>query len=165
MEDAAQLRMTLTRAAGDSTSNLVTPTANVTVIDDDERLALVSLSNAAVNEGSGTGASLQFKVTREGSSIGAASATWTLAGSGDHPIDAADIERIEIDGVAQSAGALTGTITFADGSMADQVITVVLRGDAAGEFDEGLTLTLSSPSSGTSLGRRRRACPRPAACW
>ena len=152
LEAAAQLRMTLTRADGDSTSNLVTPTANVSVVDDDERLALVALSTATVNEGNGTGTSLQFKVTREGSSIGAASATWTLAGSGDHAINASDIERIEIDGVVQSAGAMTGTLTVADGSMADQLITVVLRGDAVGEFDEGLTLTLSSPSSGTSLG-------------
>jgi hypothetical protein len=152
LEAAAQLRMTLTRADGDSTSNLVTPTANVSVVDDDERLALVALSTATVNEGNGTGISLQFKVTREGSSIGAATATWTLAGSGDHPLNASDIERIEIDGVAQSASAMTGTLTVADGSMADQLITVVLRGDAVGEFDEGLTLTLSSPSSGTSLG-------------
>jgi hypothetical protein len=159
MEAAAQLRMTLTRAAGDSTSQLVTPTANVSVVDDDERLALVSLSTATVAEGSGGGAggTLQFKVTREGSSIGAASATWTLAGSGDNPIDAADIERIEIDGVAQAAGAMSGTLTFADGSMADQLVTVVLRGDAVGEFDEGLTLTLSAPSTGTSLGNASAA--------
>jgi hypothetical protein len=159
MEAAAQLRMTLTRAAGDSTSNLVTPTANVAVVDDDERLALVTLSTAAVAEGGGGGAggTLQFKVTREGSSIGAASATWTLAGSGDHPIDASDIERIEIDGVAQAAGAMTGTLTFADGSLADRLVTVVLRGDAAGEFDEGLTLKLSEPGAGTSLGNASAA--------
>jgi hypothetical protein len=152
LESQALLRIALSRATGDVVSTLITPTADVHVIDDDERLSLVSMSLLALNEGDSGSTPIAFKVTRDGSSIGAASATWTLAGAGNNPLNAADIDRIEIDGVAQSAGALTGTLTFADASLVDRLITVYVRGDTIGEFDEAFTLTLTNPSTGTSLG-------------
>ena len=152
LEGQALLRMTLSRAGGDTTSSLVTPTAEVQVVDDDEKLSLVPLSSPTVAEGNGGATPVEFKVTREGSSIGAATVTWTLAGSGSHPLDANDIDRIEIDGVAQAPGALSGTLTFADGSLADKSFKVFVKGDTVGEFDEAFTLALSNPGNGTTLG-------------
>lgn len=152
LENQALLRMTLARAGADTTSTLLVPSADVQVIDDDEKLSLVPLSLSSVAEGSSGTTPIQFKVTREGSSIGDATATWTLEGAGANAITASDIDRIEIDGVVQQAGALTGTLTFVNGSMADKLVTVYLRGDTQGEFDEAFSLKLSSPSTGASLG-------------
>ncbi|MFM1906707.1 MAG: hypothetical protein RLZZ591_384, partial [Pseudomonadota bacterium] len=150
LESVADLRMVIERATSDTTSTLVTPSALVQARDDDKELSLVPLSSAAANEGHTGTTVMDYQVTRTGTSSGIASATWTLAGSGTYPTSAADIDHIEVNGV--TVNGLTGTVSFADGDMADKSIRVFVNGDTVGEFDETYTITLSSPATSTILG-------------
>ncbi|MBP7336876.1 Calx-beta domain-containing protein [Niveispirillum sp.] len=154
IENPASLRMTLSRDSGDTSSTLITSTADVQVVDDDEKLSLVPLSNPSEAEGNSGLTKISFKVTRTGSAIGDASATVTIAGTGDHPLTIDDIDHIEVGGQTLSPGSLSALLTFADGSMADQLIDIFIKGDTVGEFDERFTVTLSDPVGDTTLDVR-----------
>jgi hypothetical protein len=70
------------------------------------------------------------------------SAAWSVAGSGTAPATAADFAG----GVLPS-----GTVTFAAGETS-KTITVAVAADHVVEANEGFAVTLSSPSSGASIG-------------
>ena len=106
--------------------------------NDDSGFELAS-GNESFAEGQ-TEHTLHFAVTRTGSSTGAASVSWALAGSGSNPADAADF-----------GGTLpSGTVHFEDGDTV-KYIDVPVSGDWIRESDEEFTLTLSNPTGGSIL--------------
>jgi Calx-beta domain len=108
-------------------------TGIATIVDDDVP-PTISIGNATVDEGTGTGAAEQFPVT--------------LSAPSGFPI------TVSYTTVDQSATAgtdfqpTTGTLTFAPGTTR-QTISVPLVGDATGEPDETFGLDLSTPSNAT----------------
>ncbi|OAN51297.1 Calx-beta domain-containing protein [Magnetospirillum moscoviense] len=157
VESAANLRMTLSRQAGDTTSTIVTPSATVALVDDDDTISIAAGEfNEARVEGSTEGGYTlyTFNVTRSGSSLGQATVDWLVETAGvAHPISAADIDSIWIDGdlvISDDFGC--GTITFAAGDTTPRTIEVRVKHDQIGEFDEGFTVALSNPSYGSNLG-------------
>ena len=104
---------------------------------------ILSVADAAIDEGNDGTSLLAFTVSRDGGTAGAVSASYTLSlpgGSGG--ADAADL----------AAGTpLTGTVSFADGETS-KVIEIAVRGDTAFEPTETFGLTLSAPTGGATLG-------------
>jgi len=97
----------------------------------------VAVSHAEGNAGA---TAFTFNVMRAGLLTGASTATWSVAGSGANPADAADF-----------GGALPGgTVSFAAGQT-NATITVMVAGDTAQEQDETFTVTLSNPSDSTAI--------------
>ena len=111
---------------------LGTTTAEGLIQNDDGGLS-ISATDALKAEGTGGTTPFIFTVTRTGDTSGTASATYTVTGSGGDPADAADFN-----------GALSGTVSFADGESSKE-ITVNVVGDTDVEPNEGFTVTLSSP--------------------
>ncbi len=99
----------------------------------------LSIADASIVEGNDGTRDLVFSVSRTGGSAGAVAATWTVT---FNDADAADL------GVGQ---ALTGTVSFAAGATTVEV-RVTVRGDTVFEAAETLTVTLSAPTGGASLG-------------
>ena len=100
----------------------------------------IAPANAAQAEGSNGTTAYTFTVTRSGLTLNAASASWSVSGSGANAADAADF-----------GGALPGgTVSFAAGETS-ATITVMVSGDATREPDEGFTVTLDSPADGTVI--------------
>lgn len=128
------------RLSGQSAeADIVTATANGTIANDDDSLAIVrysTLSDAA--EGNAGTSSYVFQVTRTGSTVGNASANWTVAGSGDHAVSNDEFV------------ATTGSVSFTQGQ-SEAYVTVQVKGDTSGEYDEGFTVTLSQPSFGSTI--------------
>ena len=120
-----------------------------------------SLSIAATSadkaEGDANTTPFTFTVTRSNSLTGTLSASYSVTGSGASPADAADFD----------GGAFpSGTVNFAD-SESTQVITVNVAGDTTFEPNNGFTVTLSNPSSGTistatAVGNIQNDDPAPA---
>jgi beta-glucanase (GH16 family) len=101
-------------------------------------IAPASVSHAEGNFGT---TPFTFTVTRSGSTAGAASVAWAVTGSGSNAANAADF-----------AGRIlpSGTLSFAAGQ-SQKTITVNVAGDKTREPNEGFTVTLSKPSSGTTI--------------
>ena len=102
----------------------------------------IAAANASKAEGAaGTTTPFTFTVTRAGDTTGAATAAWAVSGSGTSPAIATDF-----------AGTIlpTGTVSFAAGETS-KTITVNVAGDSTVEASEGFTVTLSSPSAGTTI--------------
>jgi Ca2+-binding RTX toxin-like protein len=100
----------------------------------------ISITAASANkaEGNAGATPFTFTVNRTGDLSGASSAAWAVSGSG---VTAADF----------AGGALpTGTVSFAAGETST-TITVNVLGDSTIEPDEGFTVTLSTPSAGTTI--------------
>ena len=99
-------------------------------------------SNAPVAEGNNNATTpFTFLVTRTGDLSAASSATWTVAGSGSNPANAADFTGSVLP---------TGTVNFAAGA-STATITVNVNGDNGLEQNEGFTVTLANPV-GATLG-------------
>lgn len=99
----------------------------------------LSVADASVAEGDAGTRDLVFTVSRTDGSVGAVSATWTVALGSAAASDLA------------AAAALSGTVTFADGATTAE-IRVSVQGDIVFEADETLTVTLSAPTGGAALG-------------
>lgn len=96
------------------------------------------VADASVDEGDVGGADLTFTVTRVGGSTGTVTVDYAAA------FDTANAGDL--------SGALpAGTLTFADGET-EKVVTVQVTGDTTAEPDETITLTLSNPTGGASVG-------------
>ena len=117
-----------------------------------------SIGPANVSHGEGNRGTTPFTytVTRSGNTAAAGSVAWAATGSGSNPANAADFAR----GILPS-----GTVNFAAGQT-QKTITVNVAGDRLFEPDEGFTVTLSKPSSGSTdhhlqrdrHDRQRRSC-------
>jgi beta-glucanase (GH16 family)/Ca2+-binding RTX toxin-like protein len=103
----------------------------------------LSLSPATVSQAEGDAGTtaFTFTVTRAGSTNGASTVAWSVAGSGAAPVDAADFQ----------GGTLpSGTLTFQT-TETSKTITVNIAGDSVVEPDEQFTVTLSN-ATGATLG-------------
>jgi Ca2+-binding RTX toxin-like protein len=124
-------------------TTLATTGTGGTIRNDDAAATGPSLTLSgpmSVAEGNAGTTSVAYTVTRSGDTSGASSANWTIAGSGASAADAADF-----------GGTLpSGSVTFAAGEIS-KTITIHVVGDALVELDESFTLTLSSPSAGTTI--------------
>ena len=169
------VRMTLSGTGsfyqGDQSGVLGTrSTVDVSLRDDDDQLTVTAgqgatLAAEAPFEGNPNAdgntandfTSYFFNVNREGSTLGAATVTWTVGTASGQSVNQADIDSVWIDGVKVTDTDLTdgvfgtNTITFADGDAVVREIEVRIKQDRRGEYDEGFTVTLSSPSFGSTL--------------
>lgn len=130
----------------DFTLHLYDPSVGVDLVDsglaghilnDDDCLTITAV-DADKDEGDAGITPFTFAITRSGSFAGTATVTWTVVGSGLHAGDNADFAQ------------MTSTVTFADGEMS-KIITVPIRGDNTGEYDEGFTVTLSDAGFGSTI--------------
>jgi uncharacterized protein len=127
--------------------NLTAPTGGATISDtqgqgtitndDSPPVGTLSINDVAIAEGNAGTTNLVFTVTRSAGSFGAVSATWTVANGSTIAAD--------------FSGALTGTVSFADGETS-ATVTVGIAGDTAFETNETFTVTLSAPTGGASIG-------------
>ncbi|MEZ4968718.1 MAG: hypothetical protein R2814_03475 [Flavobacteriaceae bacterium] len=97
--------------------------------------------SVAQSEGNAGTTAFGFTATRTGATTSAATATFTVTGSGANPANAADFD----------GSVPTGTATFAIGSSTAN-FTVNVSGDTAVEPNETFTVTLSAPSAGYTIG-------------
>ncbi len=118
---------------------LANATANGTITNDDTSFAIVA-TDAEKNEGNTGLTAFTFTVTRVGVTTNAASVKFVVTGSGLNPAIAADF-GIHVP---------TNTVSFVAGETS-KVITINVKGDTLSEADEGFTVTLSSPSTGTTI--------------
>jgi predicted extracellular nuclease len=111
-------------------------------INNDDTPGTLAIGDVTLAEGNTGTTSFSFTVTRSGGSEGAVGATWTLnAPGGAGNADAADFDAGQL---------LTGSVAFADGDTSE-TITILVKGDALVEPDEGFTVTLSSPTGGATI--------------
>ena len=99
----------------------------------------LSIADASVAEGDTGTANLTFTVTRDSGSDGAVSAAWTLT-----------LGTADADDLAAGVN-YNGTVSFADGATS-AVITIPVAGDTVIEGNETVSVTLSDPTGGASLG-------------
>jgi serralysin len=109
--------------------------------DDTAGPSLALSGPLSLAEGNGGATAFTFTVTRSGNTSGSSSANWAVTGSGTNAASAADF----FGGVLPS-----GTVTFAAGEVT-KTITINVIGDTIIEADEAFTLTLTSPSAGTTI--------------
>ncbi len=99
----------------------------------------LTATDASKVEGNSGQTPFTFTVTRDGNTSSSASVSWSVAGSGTNPANAADFS----DGILPS-----GIVTFAAGE-ANATITVNVAGDTTIEPTESFTVTLSNPTGAT----------------
>lgn len=104
------------------------------------QIALTTPSLSLAEGNSGVTA-FSYTVARTGSTTGASSANWSVAGSGANPASASDF---------QGAALPSGVVNFAAGETSKTLVVNVL-GDTTVEPTEGFTVTLSG-ASGATLG-------------
>lgn len=123
--------LTLTTPSG---ATVGTPgTATLTLVNDDTSLQF-SAYNYGVNEGGGTA---RIKVTRKGRLSGTVSVAYATAnGTATAPAD---------------YGARNGTLTFASG-VSSRIFGIPIVNDTRREANETVTLKLSTPGGGATLG-------------
>lgn len=137
VENDEGFTVTLSNPTGNAI--LGTSTASGTILNDDSSLSIAA-TNANRAEGTSGNTPFTFTVTRAGDVSGAASVHFAVMGSGGSAADADDF-----------GGSLpTGTVNFA-ASETSQVLTINVSGDTVFEADEGFTVTLSNPTSGSVL--------------
>lgn len=105
----------------------------------DNGTGLISVADSAVAEGNSGTTNLVFTVERAGGLGTAATVDYTITLNGT--ADASDLDP---------GAVLTGTVTFAAGA-ATATITVPVLGDAIGEGNETLSLTLSNPVGNVTI--------------
>ncbi|HUQ27868.1 MAG TPA: Calx-beta domain-containing protein, partial [Usitatibacter sp.] len=120
-------------------ATLGTSSAVVTLADNDAGFMLSAPSYNAVE-----GASVTLQVLRVGTATGAASVRWSAANG--TAIAGQDF------GVPNNATPASGVINWAAGDATAKSIVIPLRQDVANEGVENFTVTLHTPSAGTSLG-------------
>ncbi|OEJ67243.1 Calx-beta domain-containing protein [Magnetovibrio blakemorei] len=130
--------LTLSLSSPSGNAEIAANNLTGTILNDDDSLAVVAV-DADKQEGAASATTnFTFRIDRTGSLDGAASVNWNAAGIGDHPLAAAEFVTT------------SGTVTFADGQ-SSAVVTVPVRGDAVGEFDETFRVTLSDASFGSTI--------------
>ena len=122
-----------------------TATATGTILNDDTAPGpslSITAANASLNEGNSGSTAFTFAVERTGTTTGSSTASFAVTGSGANAATASDF----------TGGTFpTGTVSFAAGETS-KAITVNVAAEATVEPNEGFTVTLSNPSSGTTIG-------------
>ncbi|MFO1072646.1 MAG: Calx-beta domain-containing protein [Geminicoccaceae bacterium] len=131
---------TVTLASPTGGATIANAAATGTIQNDDGAPTLaIAAANADRLEGNAGTTDFTFTVTRSGDTSTAASASWSVNGSGVNPADGADFAG----GVLPS-----GTVSFAAGETS-RTITVSVLADGTYEPSEGFAVTLSSPVGAT----------------
>ena len=120
---------------------IATEAASGTIVNDDAALSIAAES-ASKTEGNSGNTAFTFTVTRSGNTAQASSASWAVTGSGANAANATDF----VGGTLPM-----GRVNFAAGETS-KTLTVYVAGDSLFEADNGFTVTLSSASSGTTIG-------------
>jgi hypothetical protein len=133
---------TVALASPSTGASITTASASGTILPTPSATLAIAATKASQNEGN-TGATtpFTFTVTRGGNTSIAASAAWTVTGSGSNPAPASEFTG----GVLPS-----GTVSFAAG-VTSQVITVNVAGNNTYQSNLGFTVALASPSAGASI--------------
>ncbi|WP_144059751.1 beta strand repeat-containing protein [Rhodopirellula sallentina] len=127
-----------------SGSTIATASAGGTIRDDDaapESTLSIVASVADRDEGNSGSTSFTFTVTRDGDTSQSATVDYVVAGTGTSPADVDDFNGNVLP---------SGQVTFFSGQSSKE-ITVNVSGDTIVEDDETFVVTLSNPSSGTTL--------------
>ena len=131
---------TVTLSAPSAGYTLGTATAEGTINNDDSNVMDMD-GDVALAEGNAGTTAFVFTASRSGATTAAATAAFTVTGSGANPATAADF-----------GGAFpSGPVNFAAGS-ATADFTINVSGDTVVELNETFTVTLSAPSAGYTLG-------------
>lgn len=138
-------RITLSSPTGGS---ILASTADALIRDDDDVLTLTAVDSDQLNaEGDEVGSGItpgyrfvEFNVERTGSLIGQTQVDWAVAGTGPHALSMAEFYED-----------VAGTLIFDDGDATPKTIQIKVLADTVGEFDEQFVLTLSNPSTGTTV--------------
>ena len=138
IEPTEYFRVTLSDATGGA--NIVTPTANGVIRNDDSSLAIAPTS-ANKNEGNSGITIFTFTVTRSGLLTGTTTVDYAVIGFGTSPATLNDF----VGNVLPS-----GTVTFRRGETS-KVISIRVRGDVTVEPNKAFRVTLSTPSQGASI--------------
>jgi hypothetical protein len=121
---------------------LGTATASGTIQNDDRSTVSIVAASAVKAEGDSATTSFTFTVSLNQAGVAGQTVAWAVTGSGATAADAADFAG----GVLPS-----GVVTFAVGETT-KTLTVGVAGDVFVEAAEDFTVTLSSPTSGLTLG-------------
>lgn len=129
---------TLTLSGVSGSAQIETPTVTGTVLNDDDQLS-VSAYSAIKPEGTNSGfTDFVFAIDRSGSTVGDATVGWSVAGRSARPVIDADFQ------------ALSGRAVFTD-TQSVAYVTVGVVADDDGEYDEGFTLSLDTPTLGSTI--------------
>lgn len=143
LESNENFTVTLSNAVGVQIKNSV---ANATIINDDKLAPTIAIDKASTGishaEGNGGTAPYTFTVTRTGDLSQESQASWSVVGSGPHPIEAKDLFFSSNSGASASTLS-TGIVKFGAGQSSASV-TVNVRGDAEVEYDEQFDFILSN---------------------
>ncbi len=132
---------TVTLASPSAGLTLGTTSAAGTIQNDDTAVSIAAAS-ASKAEGNSGSTAFTFTLTRSGDSGTAQSVSWSVAGFGATPANAADF----------AGGTLpSGNVTFAVGETV-KTVTVNVQGDTQGESNEDFTVTLANASAGLAIG-------------
>jgi PKD repeat protein len=132
---------TVTLSAPSTGLVIGTASANGTILNDDASVSIAAAAASLAEGNSGT-TTFTFTVSLSGDTSVAHSVAYAVTGSGANPANAADF-----------AGAVlpSGMVTFAAGETS-KTIALQVAGDTVIESDEGFIVSLSSPSSGLTIG-------------
>ncbi|EIT69419.1 hypothetical protein WQQ_30010 [Hydrocarboniphaga effusa AP103] len=137
VEDVETFTMTLSDVTGDATIERAQSVASITSDDVAGGSLQFAVVRAPVDENAGT---VSVIVSRGKSSIGAIGVHYSTAN--DTAIAGEDYT------------AASGDLNWADGDSADKIITVPITWDSVKEKNEQFTISLSSPSGGSEIGRK-----------
>ena len=98
-----------------------------------------STPSVSLNEGNSGVTAFSYAVARTGDLSGAATVSWSVAGTGVHPAAASDFQG----GVLPA-----GSLSFAAGESGKTIVVNVV-GDTVAEPDDGFTVSLSGPAGAT----------------
>ncbi len=133
---------TVTLSNPSAGSAITTATAGGTILNDDAAPPAtffeIAALDAAKAEGDVGTTAFSFTVTRTGDTA--------AAGSVDYAVSGLDVDGLDFNGGTLPAG----TVSFLAGEVS-RTLTVEVAGDTDFEGDEGFTVTLSNPSSGSAL--------------
>ena len=120
-------------------ATITTAAAGAVIRNDDAQFSSLAIASTSADKAEGdTGSTpFTFTVTRSGKLSTAASARWTVAGSGLNPATATDFANRALP---------TGRISFAAGETS-KIITVNVSGETFVESNEGFSVTLSVPKA------------------
>ncbi|MFT7724696.1 MAG: Calx-beta domain-containing protein [Roseateles sp.] len=130
---------TVELANPDAATDIANGSAAGSILDDDDTLSVAALDADHPEGSAGNVTAYSFIIHRSGTAIGATSVDWQVAGSGEHPLD------------ANSFVTTQGTVQFADGQTS-AIVSIDVRADDLGEFDDTFSLTLSNPAYGSTIG-------------
>lgn len=136
--ETASTPITITLASP-SAGTILTSTSQVSLLDTDDAFAIEATSVDRNESNSGTVA-YTYEVMRTGNLDKASSVTWTAAGYGSHALSTDEFQ-----------GTTTGILTFEPGDSGPQIVTVYVKGDTVGEYDEQFRVTLSNAADGSNL--------------